>query len=456
MGVHSKRGPSKAKMFRACAGCFAMADSVPKELRIGHGDAARLGTATHALIEHCLKHGKSPADLRDRIILLIEREDVDGASILKPGAKLPKAGADEYVYIVDQDMIDDADVAVEYVRGRCEVLGVSEDKLQLETRTNPLPHRDDTSGTADITIPAWPDLLEVDDYKNGWLLVEAVDNDQARAYLTGKAIEWDWDFARYAAGIIQPNSPHADGPIRVLEYTREELQQFAIEYEADIKRGEVAEEKFKEIGTEIEGANYTFEMWAAEYLKAGDHCTFCPAGATCPARRAEAQRQAAIDFDDEPHEIQLPTVPDSKLPMAGSPEEQVARILAWAPFLDDLVKAAKLYAHKAMENGYVIPGQKLVRARTNRRLKEGTTPDEIAKQTGIPKAELFWPPELKSGPQIEKMLPKGAKRKKFADTFLFKPEGGTSVVPVDDPRPAVTPRAIGDEFDDPEEDFDFG
>ena len=371
---------------------------------------------------------------------------------------MPKAKADEFIFIVDQTMIDNADVAVDYVRGRCEVLGVPESELQLETRTNPLPDRDDTSGTADITIPSLVNsTLEVDDYKNGWLLVEAVDNDQARAYLRGKAIEYDWIFDTYLAGIIQPNSPHADGPIRVIEYSREELERFGAEYEADIKRGEEAEEKFKEVGTHIEGANYTFEMWAAEYLKAGDHCTFCPAGATCPTRRAEAQRQAAIDFDDEPHEIQLPTVPDSKLPMAGSPEEQVARILAWAPFLDDLVKAAKLYAHKAMENGYIIPGQKLVRARSNRRWIDGTEKeiaDRVAKEFKLKRDDLFVT-ELKSGPQVEKLLPKGKQRKAFADKFLIKPDAGTAVVPADDPRPAVTPTPIGDEFDDAEE-LDFG
>ena len=72
MGVHSKRGPSKAKMFRACVGCFAMIDTVPKELQISHGDAARLGTAVHALIERCLKTGAHPESFRDRLILIIE------------------------------------------------------------------------------------------------------------------------------------------------------------------------------------------------------------------------------------------------------------------------------------------------------------------------------------------------------------------------------------------------
>jgi uncharacterized protein DUF2800 len=441
MGVHSKRGPSQAKKFRACPGCFAMADSVPEQLRHGHGQAARLGTATHAVIEHCLKRGKRPDELRDRIVMVIETEEMDGASILKPGAKMPKPSADHYPFIVDDKMIEDADVAVDYVNGRIEELG-SGVRLQLETRTNPLPDRDDTSGTADITLSSWPELLEVDDYKNGGLLVEHIDNDQARAYLVGKAEEYEWSFERYAAGIIQPNSPHTDGPVRVVEYTEAELKQFQKEYDADIKKCEKAEESFGKMPANV---------WEKLYLNAGEHCIFCEAGPACPARRKEAERLAAIEFADEPTEIQLPAVVKTG-EVVGTTEEQVARILTWAPFLDQLVRAAELYAHRALEAGYEIPGFKLVARRSNRKLRDEPVEDLIKEMVegGFitnDDVQMLYTRKLKSGPQIEKLVPK-KKRKDFNERFLVKPDNGTTIARVDDVRSSVEPRAAADDFDD--------
>lgn len=453
MGVHSKRGPSQASRFRKCPGTLAMVESIPKELRHGHGDAARLGTATHAVVEHCLKHDKDPSELRDRIVLVMESEDAEGTSILRQGAKLPKPKADEFVFIVGDSMIEDAEVPLEYVRGRVAELGVTMKDVEVETRTNPLPHRDDTSGTADITIKAWPELLEVDDYKNGGIGVEVIDNDQARAYLSGKAIEADWSYERYRTGIIQPNSPHADGPVRVVEYTEQELKDFLSEYEKSIQRCEEAEAAHGEIGREIEGASYTFETWAKEYLNPGSHCVFCPAGPACPARRTFAEEQARIEFGTEPRKLQLPAVVDERGVVRSSTEEEVARILNWAPYLDQLVRAAELYAHRAMEAGLDIPGYKLVPRRSVRELKEGTTIKEIVEAGYLTNsdAELaFTTPKLKSGPQLEKLVAK-AKRKEFAAEFLVKPDNGTTIARIDDTRSSVEPRAILEDFGELEE-----
>lgn len=459
MTFHTKRSPSQAKKFRACPGSLALASSIDEELRAKGGGAARLGTAVHAIIEHSLKKGTKPEALLDRIILVMERTDGgEGTSILREGAKMPKAKADEYIFIVDRAMIEDADVCVDYVRGRCEELGVPESELQLETRTNPLPERDDTSGTADVTIPArLESVLEVVDYKNGGLLVEHTDNDQACAYITGKAIEYDFEFDTYRTTIVQPNCAHAEGPVRWVEYTADELKEFAKAYAKDIARCEKAEAAFQKIDATDADA---VKKWGAKNLHAGDHCTFCEAGPACPKRLEAAQELAAIEFDDPPGDLQLPAVVGPRA--VGTTEEQVARILSWAPFLDDLVKAATLYAHRAMEAGYDIPGFKLVARRSNRKLKDGTAKElaDAIVAAGFVKdrAALFTKPALLSGPQIEKLVAKG-KRKKFNAEFLVKPDNGTSIAPIDDPRPSVDPPNPGDEFEaleDHADELDFG
>ena len=453
MTFHTKRSPSQAKKFRTCAGSLALPTIVAEELRARGGAAARLGTAVHAVIEHSLKKGTRPVDLLDRIVLVMERADgEEGTSILRDGAKMPKLKADQAMFIVDQKMVEDADVCVDYVRGRCEELGVGENELQLETRTNPLPDRDDTSGTADVTIPARLEgVLEVVDYKNGGLLVEHTDNDQACAYITGKAIEYNFEFETYRTTIVQPNCQHAEGPVRWVEYTADELREFAKAYAKDIAKCEKAEAAFERIDKDDEDA---VAKWGDKFLKAGDHCTFCEAGPICPKRRAAAQEMAAIEFADDPEDLQLPAVVGPRA--VGTAEEQVARILTWAPFLDDLVKAANLYAHRAMEAGYDIPGFKLVKRRSNRKLKGGTAKelaDEIVAAGFVKdRAALFSKPGLLSGPQIEKLVPK-AKRKKFNDQFLVKPDNGTSVAPIDDPRASVDPTP-GDDFDTIDADFE--
>src|SRR5690554_7503656 len=51
-------------LFRS--GSLALCQALPPEQRQGAGDAAKLGTATHALIERVLKERSSIEDYRDR------------------------------------------------------------------------------------------------------------------------------------------------------------------------------------------------------------------------------------------------------------------------------------------------------------------------------------------------------------------------------------------------------
>ncbi len=476
MTFHVKRSPSKAKQFLNCHGTLALCETLPPEQRNQSSDAARFGTATHYLIECALRDGKEPIDYEDRIILL--QGDEEFATMLKPGARTPKR--DQKFFIADAEMADNAAVMTDYVRAKCDEYGIDVRKiipagktgrgLQLETRTNPLPERDDTSGTADVTIDAFPDLLELVDYKNGVLLVEHEDNDQTLGYLLGKAIERGFKHKKYCATIVQPRSPHPEGPIRRFEVTKKDL----LAYQARLKRGiehcEEAERQFSSV--EHMGLDsQAFKRWAKEWLKPGDHCTFCEAAAVCPARLQLAQSEAQMDFSEEPRDIEI--IPPTKSPAKRgevTPDlVQVANILKWAPTLEALIRAANLYAQRALEAGYKVPGQKLVRGRSTRRWRADMTPPEIAAalvKGGFvkDKSKLYSAPKLLSGPQTEKLVPK-TKRKAFNEKFLDKPEGALTVAAEDDPREAVVKR-IGDDFEDDivdaefeeveSDDFDFG
>ncbi len=449
MSSHTKRSPSKAKRTINCSGNLALVGTLPPHQVNIAGEAARIGTCVHGIIEKCLKEGKEPSDFLDRIVELVGEEE--GFTMLKPNAKTPGPG--RIFYVVNAEMIEGATVATDYVRGRCKELGIPESALQLETRTNPLPDRDDTSGTADVTIDAWPEVLEVADFKNGWILVETK-SDQLVAYLLGKALEDDFSHERYMVTVIQPNAsdPELRAP-RSIEYTREELLAWQAMYRTSVERCGEADAAFAEVEKlEEPDQEQAYDDWAAKYLKPGDHCTFCEAEPICPAKRLLHQAQAKIDFSDEPREL----VFDSRR------RREISHLLKWAPMFASWFKAAAAYAQREMEAGFDIEGQKLVKSKTNRTFKPGMSEAEIV--SGIvkgkfvaDKSKLYDKPSLKSGPQIEKLVT-AKRRKEFDSKFLHKPEGALTIAPTDDPRPAVK-RSAADDFDDfdfEDDEMDFG
>lgn len=437
MTFHTARSPSQSHRFLNCPGALALCASLPKHVINIPSDAGRRGTATHALVERTLKEGSVPESYRDRIIELIGEEE--SVSILRPGAKLPGRG--RVFFIVDSEMIDGAEMATTYVRQRCKELGVAESALQLETRTNPLPERDDTSGTADVTIDAW-DVLEVVDYKNGYMTVEHEDNEQLLAYLLGKAIDTGWTHEQYLVTVIQPNASHAEGRVRSFPITKAKLLEFQNRYRVGIEDCELAEAQFEFVKSE----QTSLADWARESLFAGDHCLFCDAAPTCPARLALAQDQAQIDFKDAPQKISLE--PDV---------ESVARILEWAPQMESLIRSANAFAKATLEAGHAIPRHKLARRGGRRRWIDAARDTLLAKVKKFVPRDL-WPkllgePEMISGPQAEKLVP-AKQRKAFSDALLQAPEGSLTVVPESDPREAVNCNP-GDDFDDVAAD-DFG
>lgn len=433
--MHTKRSPSQAKRFLSCVGALQFCDTLPEEQRNQSGVAAQLGTATHGLIELCLREGREPEDYRDRLIELVG--DDEKCVMLKANAKLPGHG--RVVFEVDAGMIDGAECMTNYVRGRCAELGVPTSSVQLETRTNPLPERDDTSGTADVTIDAWPSLLEVVDYKNGWNVVEHNDNDQLRSYLLGKALEAELSFELYRVTVVQPNAPHEEGRVRSIDMTAKELLEFQKKLRAGIVKNEEAERawsRFKPAKGEAVSAH-----WAERYLAAGDHCMFCDAQPICPARKGLAEKEAGMEFADEPAEMDLPDNVDG-----------VERILLWAPHMEALIRAANAWALRAMESGKRYSEFKLVRGRSTRKLKDMPEAKLVAAliKGGYVKSAkpLYSLPKLLTGPQIEKVVEK-KKRADFGKKFLVKPEGNLTVAHASDPRDAVVFN-VGDEFDQEE------
>ena len=403
-GVHAHKSPSKAGRLHACPGFLALVESMPECLRQQAGAAAERGTAAHALLERCLQTGETAADYEGRVIAVLKD---GGTSILRRGCKVEGEGR----WLVDPHMVWGVDLAREYVWKRCGELSVKPEDLILEQRTNPLPERDDTFGTADVTLDAWPDLLEVIDYKHGQVTVEHEDNPQLLCYLLGKAHDTNWDHAEYQITVIQPNADHEGGKIRSQKVTKEELRDFKVRHRKACNSADRAAEDFADT-----------EEWAERWLNADDHCSMCEAVGICRARFALTQEQIGVDFGEEPETLQ----PPEELGTA-------VKVARWAKQIKAHLEAAEKFVEASLSEGQKWPGVTLEKRygyRTWLPVEPDVTVDSLIKEGFISddqRKDMFTEPALITGPKAEKLVP-AKRRKEFSDKFLHRNEIGVKVV----------------------------
>lgn len=480
MTWHARLSASQTKDWASCPGTIAVKEAFP--VPDPSGKAAQLGTAAHALIERCLGEGVHPSSYRGRLIEVLEQGQ-GGTSILRAGAKWPKE-ATRVVFEVDDEMVDATGSFCEYVAERLAELfpqtfpssdpsftkeAVARGILKLEGRVNPLPERDDTGGTADVTIDAWPEVLEVVDYKNGTgVLVPVENNWQLRSYVLGRAQEAGAEYERYRYTVGQPRHFRAPQPrgISYEECTHQELMKFRDELRAACARVDRAREAYVALWSAgRDPAGNAHEEPTLEALmerlhqgghlstgQDGSHCTFCKLVARCPAAMARVEETAGADFDEPAHELEVPEGPN-----------HLASVLPWLGFLEKYAKATRAHAAQMLRDGKQVPGYKLVQTKGDRTWRtdvdQKTVLARLASEFGLddPSRALVPPPApyepvLLSGPKVEKLLP-AKMRAAFSDALLYRPDGGISMVTEDDKRPAITPgAAASDDFPDEEDD----
>lgn len=356
---------------------------------------ARLGTAAHALGEHCLKNEQSPAEWLGKTV------DADL----------------EAPILVDEDMIEAVQVYIDTVRHVW-----ADAKASLTTGSVLIEHRFDLSkvypglfGTCDaIVYDAARKRLTVIDYKHGQgVPVDVKANPQLTYYALGALMSAPagWKIDEVVLCVVQPRCHHADGPVRTFSMPAYELMEFAVDL--------------------AEYAEATQKPDAP--LVAGDHCRFCPAAAKCPLlqqRATEAFQTALID-----------AAPTADIDEDG---EYFGKWLPNLEVLEVFIKAVReaAYAHAAA--GKAVPGWKLV-AKESRR--QWDSPEQVVaylKSKKVPETEMYKPVELelKTPAQMEKLEPfKGkanAEAKKELQALAVKKSTGTVLVPEADSRPAYS------------------
>lgn len=434
MAYHAKLSASGSKQWMNCPGSVA-AEALNPNPR-GSSIFAMEGTAAHLLCELYASENLTPDEFLGETIYIWNDDaylagDLTKAQAQYDDGELPGIEAE---FLVDQDMVDAVEyfvAAVEASRARLDPRGREERSEQwlgeLE-KVHPL-----LGGTADYVGVEGFGWAELVDYKHGrGILVEVYDNTQLKIYGLGVLLEFP-DCEGVRMTIVQPRKEHEDGPIRSIEYTREELLDFKEELVAAAE------------ATQTSNAT----------LKAGDWCTFCDAKAfvdengvfrECPALVEAMQEEAQFDFADEPPEVGL-AVPTKR--------DELARAAKWLPVFDKYVAAVEGAVQRELLAGRSVEGKKLVRKRANRAF--GTYTEDLDELTetednywdqmseddvvaimeselGLSREQCFQPGKLKSPAQFEKM---GKEVKMLVGEMAYKPEGGLTVADEDDPRPAV-------------------
>lgn len=159
----------------------------------------------------------------------------------------------------------------------------------------------------------------------------------------------------------------------------------------------------------------------------GEHCRFCKAKNQCRARADEMLKLAQLEFKA------APLLSDDEITEVLSKADELAK---WA---SDIYTYAQ---EKAIYEGKVWTGYKLVRGKTNRKYTDENDVIEAAKAAGY--KDIF-KTSLIGITEMEKLMGK----KKFNEVLgglVYKPEGKLTLVSETDKREAANISTVSDDF----------
>lgn len=262
----------------------------------------------------------------------------------------------------------------------------------------------DGFGTGDFLLVADRELNVVDFKYGRGVAVYADHNPQMMLYALGALNLFDclYDIEQVTMTIFQPRL----SSISTWTISAEELYKWA---------EEVLRPK-AELAAKGEG----------EFIS-GSWCRFCKARNTCRARAESFLELAKMEFQ----------------PPALLSDEEVAEVMEKADELSKWASDVMAYAQaEAIENGKHWNGYKLVEGRSTRRFIDEKKVEEAAKGAGYTD---IYNKSLITLTAFEKLMGKDT-FKEVLGSFVTKPVGKLTLVPVSDKRPEVTVNTVNDEF----------
>jgi hypothetical protein len=215
---------------------------------------AMLGTAAHLLASTCLRTGNSPSAYLYQTICVSLVPGVE-EFFLAPNAV---SGENSVPFEVDRSMVQAVTQFVDEVNAATQEFGCT--RLHVEEFLDLTWIHPDLGGTADAYFLGRDNWIHLYDYKHGQSIsVEVEDSDQLRVYSVGTLYKYP-NAEGVRMSIVQPRKSHADGFVRSVVYTREELKPFV--------------RALRKVCKKIDSPNPP--------LASGEWCDFCPFGPHCP------------------------------------------------------------------------------------------------------------------------------------------------------------------------------
>lgn len=402
MGDHAKRfQPSKATTWMECPGSIALSEGIPD----ASSEYAEWGSDAHQLAELCLQGaGANPDSFLGR-----------------------RMGCGNEV---DDEMVACVQEYVDWVVGAIE----NSDSHYIEKRLRFGPEVGlddplDAFGSADALIFSHGEC-QVHDLKTGkGVKVSAERNAQLMLYALGAYYELSMleDMTEGVRICIhQPRLAHYDEWWCSLE----DLMVFRDEVATAVGRADQA------------AAPYPMneaDAWAAEYLSPGDkQCRFCRAKAICPARREGVLAMVTDDF------VPL-DAPGSKLQnlterLPATDTQILANLYPHLDAIQEWCSAVRGELERRVLAGELPDQFKVVEGRAgNRRWQDGDAVLAIAKKKrlldALTKVDLVSPTEAERRFKAGQIGPRN-----WSDIqeLIVRPPGKPAVVPIADPRPAIS------------------
>lgn len=253
-------------------------------------------------------------------------------------------------------------------------------------------------GTCDCLMLCGEDMHVIDFKYGQGVIVSAEDNPQLKLYALGAAAEYSllYSIKNVTLHIVQPR-------------TAEGNSSWSVSAEDLISWGE----SIKPI------AALAYE--GKGEFKAGGHCMFCKAKASC---RAQAEyRLSEAGFTNVPPELLS--------------NEELGRVLRQAQSFAKWLSCVEDYALNEILNGRPIEGFKAVEGRSNRVITDIDAAFEVLKTNGYDEALLYERKPI-TLTALEKLVTK-SQLSELIGKFIEKPQGKPTLVPLDDKRPDFKP-----------------
>jgi len=335
-----KLRPSSASRWIACPASAKLSTLVPYQEA---GEAAKIGTAIHALAETCFQLDTDPMKFVGQVVEGITMTE-ENCEFALEHLQAIWAVQDELGHVKVEQLFKLYDTPQFSLQGTADVVGISKDKLIIA------------------------------DLKTGRGYVDA-DSEQMKIYALGALMHSDQMPTEVEFQIVQPHH----GEKRSHRMSVDELGVWETEVLLPAINDAVSDKP--------------------TFSPSESACQWCPAKHICPAQKEQFDIVAALpDITVMPKE-------DIYQVMLSLTPDQIGAILDRAPMVEKFIDAVKEHATKQMEDGAVVPGWQLQPKRASRKWIDSTAARQALTDAGLTDSQIF-ETELISPTQAEKLLAK--------------------------------------------------